>query len=78
MDQKDRVNLGSRREFLKKAVAGAGVAFAVPAVLSTVRPSDLSAQVSGGGRPPHAGPPPGVGGGPPPWAGGPPPGRGRR
>lgn len=89
MDRRDKQNLGDRRAFLKKAVTTAGVAFAVPAILSTVRPTDLAAQVSGGGvRPPSAGPPfgnpgggrpPGVGRGRPPWAGGPGgnPGRGR-
>jgi hypothetical protein len=68
-------NLGSRREFLKKAVTGAGVAFAAPAILSMVRPTDLAAQVSGGMSVDQGSA--SSGGGPPPWAGGGPPPRGR-
>jgi hypothetical protein len=77
MDRRDEQNLEDRRAFLKKAVATAGVAFAVPTILSTVRPTDLAAQVSGGGNaaPPSGNPgggrPPWAGGGRPPWAGGP-------
>ncbi|TVR53215.1 MAG: hypothetical protein EA421_11825 [Gemmatimonadales bacterium] len=41
-------SLANRREFIKKAILGTGVAFGAPAILSAVRPSDLSAQASGG------------------------------
>ena len=58
-DQKE--SLANRREFIKKAILGTGVAFGAPAILSVVRPSDLSAQASGGGSGPPPGPPPGGG-----------------
>jgi len=72
MDRRDEQNLGNRRAFLKKAVVTAGVAFAVPTILSTVRPTDLAAQVSGGGNSPlnTASPSGNPGGSRPPWAGG--------
>jgi hypothetical protein len=72
MDRRDEQNLGDRRAFLKKAVVTAGVAFAVPTILSTVRPTDLAAQVSGGGNSSAntTGPSGDTGGGRPPWAGG--------
>jgi hypothetical protein len=47
-------SLADRRGFIRQVVLGAGVAFGAPAILSVVRPSDLSAQVSGGGRPVEA------------------------
>lgn len=49
--QQDDKGLASRRAFLRRVALGAGVAFGAPAILSAVCPSDLSAQVSGGGRP---------------------------
>jgi hypothetical protein len=47
-DRETVESLGDRRDFLRKAILGAGVALAAPAILSVVRPSDLSAQASGG------------------------------
>ncbi len=41
--------LEGRRQFLKKVALGAGLGFVAPAVLSSVRPRDLQAQVTGGG-----------------------------
>jgi len=72
-------NLAGRREFLRRAIVGAGVALSAPAILSVVRPSDLSAQASGGGFRPAGGPNGGSGG--PPRRPGPPslpPGLNRR
>jgi len=91
MPENEARELGNRREFLKKAVVRAGVAFAVPAILSTVRPTDLAARVSGGSytSPDSSNPtggngssqglqgPPAWKGGRPPWAGGPGGGPGR-
>ncbi len=39
--------LETRRLFLKKVIRAAGLAFAAPAILSTVSSSDLHAQASG-------------------------------
>jgi hypothetical protein len=40
-------NLTDRREFLKRTVQGAGLAFVAPAVLSSLGSSALHAQASG-------------------------------
>lgn len=40
-------NLTDRREFLKRTVQGAGLAFVAPAVLSSLGSSALQAQASG-------------------------------
>ena len=40
--------LEGRRQFLKKVALGAGLGFVAPVVLSSVRPRDLQAQVTGG------------------------------
>jgi hypothetical protein len=40
-------SLSDRRDFLKKTVAGAGLAFAAPAILSSLGSGALHAQASG-------------------------------
>ena len=40
-------SLSDRRDFLKKTVAGAGLAFAAPAILSSLGSGALQAQASG-------------------------------
>ena len=44
----DKKALEGRRQFLKKVALGAGLGFVAPAVLSSVKPRDLQAQVTGG------------------------------
>lgn len=41
--------LTDRRVFLKRAIQGAGLAFAAPAILSSLGSGALQAQASGGG-----------------------------
>lgn len=50
-------SLSDRREFMKKSIAGAGLMFVAPAVLSSLSSSELRAQASGstGGGPPPCG-----------------------
>lgn len=45
----DHDALTDRRVFLKRAVQGAGLAFAAPAILSSLGSGALQAQASGGG-----------------------------
>lgn len=40
-------SLTDRRKFLKKTIQGAGLAFAAPAILSSLGPRQLLAQASG-------------------------------
>ena len=40
-------NLSDRRVFLKRTIQGAGLAFAAPAILSSLGPRALQAQASG-------------------------------
>ena len=53
----EQPNLSDRRSFLKKTIAGAGLAFAAPTILSSLGSGQLLAQASGssgaalGGRP---------------------------
>ncbi|HYH44666.1 MAG TPA: hypothetical protein VEG34_03210 [Thermoanaerobaculia bacterium] len=53
----EQPNLSDRRNFLKKTIQGAGLAFAAPTILSSLGSSKLFAQASGsagaslGGRP---------------------------
>jgi hypothetical protein len=42
-------SLTDRRDFLKRAIQGAGLAFAAPAILSSLGSSALHAQASGPG-----------------------------
>jgi hypothetical protein len=41
-------NLTDRRVFLKRTIQGAGLAFAAPAILSSLSSNALQAQASGG------------------------------
>ena len=45
----DQSSLTDRRVFLKRTIQGAGLAFAAPAILSTLNAGALQAQASGGG-----------------------------
>ena len=45
----DQSSLTDRRVFLKRTIQGAGLAFAAPAILSTMNAGALQAQASGGG-----------------------------
>ncbi len=45
----DHSSLSDRRVFIKKAVMGAGLAFAAPAILSSLGSGALHAQASGPG-----------------------------
>ena len=43
----NKESLEGRRRFLKQVALGAGLGFVAPVVLSSVRPRDLQAEVSG-------------------------------
>lgn len=45
----EQPNLSDRRNFLKKTIQGAGLAFAAPTILSSLGSSKLFAQASGAG-----------------------------
>lgn len=42
-------SMSDRRVFLKRTIQGVGLAFAAPAILSSLGPRQLLAQASGGG-----------------------------
>ncbi len=48
-DKQSQESLERRRQFLKQVALGVGLGFVAPVVLSSVRPRDLQAQVTGGG-----------------------------
>ena len=50
-DKQSQETLEGHRQFLKQVALGAGLGFVAPAVLSSVKPRDLQAEVTGGAPP---------------------------